>query len=138
MSLLIRDFRRRTLPSALAAGASGSVFVAWGDNRNGSADIYAQKLTAAGTKDWNAGGPMDVGGTRVNFRSGNIQYPKVVPDNSGGAVFTWFKLGVGFFHGLFTKARFVREPALAAKRWIGFGRHCLQCGEHPRPDWVLF
>ena len=68
-------------------GAGGAVF-AWGDTRNGEEheDLYAQRVDAAGTLQWTAGGlaiSTVTSGTRYYL------YPRIAIDDAGGAVLTW-------------------------------------------------
>jgi len=42
----------------IAVGADGSTFVAWRDQRNGCADVFAQKLSTAGSSLWTLDGVM--------------------------------------------------------------------------------
>jgi len=69
---------------AVAADANGNAVVVWGDDRNGTSDIYAQRLDAAGNHLWAAD-------PRVNSDSGTAgqQYPAIAVDGSGKAVVVW-------------------------------------------------
>jgi hypothetical protein len=69
-------------PAIIADGAGGAV-IAWADYASGSADIYAARLSAAGTSQW-AGGPAG-----VCFATGDQLAPVLVSDGAGGAVIAW-------------------------------------------------
>jgi hypothetical protein len=68
---------------ALAPDGSGGAIIAWEDRRNGTYDIYAQRIDASGAPQWTAGGiPIcDSGQNQTTVR--------VVEDGSGGAVIAW-------------------------------------------------
>jgi hypothetical protein len=68
---------------AIVSDGSGGAIVAWEDDRNGSFDIYAQRVTATGVPQWTADG---VG---LCSASGNQQNPDLVSDGSGGAIVAW-------------------------------------------------
>jgi hypothetical protein len=63
-------------------GAEGAILI-WEDWRGSSIDIYAQRLNAVGYSQWLADGITVCGA------SGQQQYPRVIPDGSGGSVITW-------------------------------------------------
>ncbi|HKW15847.1 MAG TPA: FlgD immunoglobulin-like domain containing protein, partial [Candidatus Krumholzibacteria bacterium] len=74
------------LPSVIADGAGGAI-IAWHDGRTGgvnNADIYAQKLNAAGVAQWTADGVLISSGARNQFN------PKLASDGAGGAIITWY------------------------------------------------
>lgn len=70
---------------AVSPNGLGGVLVAWVDERAGaaSADIYAQRLTAAGAPQWAANG------VAVCAATGIQRDPAVVTDTQGGAIVTW-------------------------------------------------
>ena len=63
----------------LTAGASGSVIVAWSDDRTASYDVYAMRLDANGNRTWPAGGVALCANDSLMILS------EVVPDGAGGA-----------------------------------------------------
>ena len=65
-------------------GAGGAI-VAWWDLRNGesNADIYAQRISAAGVAQW------ATDGVPVCTAASSQVYPKLVADGAGGAIVTW-------------------------------------------------
>ncbi len=72
--------------AALVSDGSGGVIVAWRDARNSSVDLYAQRLTAAGTAAWTTNG------VAACTAAGDQQKPAAVTDGSGGAVISWLDL----------------------------------------------
>lgn len=75
-------------PAPLADGAGG-VLLAWQDTRNGSYDVYAQHLSAAGSALWTAGG------VAMCIAPGNQVTPAVASDGAGGMVAWWSDARVG-------------------------------------------
>ncbi len=75
----------QSVPHAIADG-TGGVYVVWEDFRAGAAPrLYAQRLTAAGTRA--AGWPAD--GLRLCTRSGAQREARPVPDGAGGLLVAW-------------------------------------------------
>jgi hypothetical protein len=70
-------------PLAAAADGAGGAIVAWRDIRNDTGDIFAQRISGAGTLSW---GPT---GIAIAAAAGNQLRPNVIADGSGGAIFTW-------------------------------------------------
>ena len=62
---------------------AGGAIVTWQDQRSGNADIYAQRISAAGTVQWTANGRA------LCTATGNQWYPTIAPDGAGGAIVTW-------------------------------------------------
>jgi hypothetical protein len=71
-----------TTPVAVPDGASGAL-VAWTDERNGSTDVFAQRLDAAGAAQWTANGVTVCGA------AGNQLFPAAVSDAAGGVIVGW-------------------------------------------------
>lgn len=74
------------LPSVISDGAGGAI-IAWHDGRTGgvnNADIYAQKLNAAGVAQWTADGVLISSAARNQF------VPELASDGAGGAIITWY------------------------------------------------
>jgi hypothetical protein len=76
--------------SALLSDEEGGIIVAWQDNRDGSADIYAQRIDAGGNILWNAGG------VPVCTASMDQSGAHIVPDDCGGAIIAWHDTRNGF------------------------------------------
>ncbi|MBN2058516.1 MAG: hypothetical protein JW782_06955, partial [Candidatus Saganbacteria bacterium] len=71
---------------SMAVDASGNIFVAWNDIRSGdkdNTDIYIQKISSSGVKQWTDGG---LGVCALTSNQTNV---KVVADGSGGAIVAW-------------------------------------------------
>ena len=67
-----------------APGEAGSgAIVIWQDNRNGAYDIYAQRISAAGTIQWAANG------VALCAATGNQWNPAAVSDGGSGAIIVW-------------------------------------------------
>jgi hypothetical protein len=69
-------------PTIVSDGAGGAI-ITWSDVRNNNADIYAQRLNAAGVPQWTANGVALC--TAVSDQVG----PMIVSDGAGGAIVTW-------------------------------------------------
>ena len=63
-------------------GAGGAI-VTWRDLRNGTFDIYAQRIGALGTVQW------ATDGIPVRISTSHQFYPRIISDGSGGAIVTW-------------------------------------------------
>lgn len=88
----------QTNPIATTDGAGG-VIVGFRDTRNGNPDIYAQRLTAAGSvpAGWAAdGNPV--------CRAANAQlFPLIVADGAGGAILSWYDLRGGVDYDVYAQ-----------------------------------
>jgi hypothetical protein len=74
----------------VVADGTGGVIVTWFDFRSGtSADIYAQRISAAGAPVWAADG------VPVCAASGDQTYPTIATDGAGGAYIAWNDLRSG-------------------------------------------
>jgi len=62
---------------------AGGAIVAWYDFRSGNSDIYAQRVSSAGTALWTAGG------LPVCSATGGQYYPRIAADGAGGALVGW-------------------------------------------------
>ena len=69
--------------SAVVSDGAGGVIVAWQDTRNGSDDIYAQRINGIGVVQW------ATNGVAVCTATGGQLKPSVVTDGSGGAIIAW-------------------------------------------------
>lgn len=68
---------------AISADGSGGAVLAWYDYRGSSADIYGQRVDAAGGFHWQASG------LAVCDAANNQFSPHIEPDGSGGAIIAW-------------------------------------------------
>lgn len=63
-------------------GSTGAI-ISWEDSRNGGADVYAQRINAAGTAQWTANGIIV--SNAFNLQS----QPELIQDQNGGAILFW-------------------------------------------------
>jgi hypothetical protein len=63
---------------------SGGGIIVWMDSRNGNYDLYAQRLDANGTPLWTANG------ISVSDNSADQIEPRLVSDDAGGVIVTWY------------------------------------------------
>jgi hypothetical protein len=68
---------------AIASDGAGGAIVVWEDYRNGSSDIYAQRVSGAGIALWTANGVSVCG------FSGDQRFPIPVEDGQNGAIVGW-------------------------------------------------
>jgi hypothetical protein len=69
-------------PASVADGAGGTI-VAWADSSHGNWDIYAQRISAAGTVQWTADGVALCSATKEQ------SWPIITSDGGGGAIVAW-------------------------------------------------
>ncbi len=67
----------------IAADGFGGAIITWPDDRSGSSDIYAQRVSAAGETSWAANG------VPVCTAADAQELPQIAADRSGGAVIAW-------------------------------------------------
>ncbi|MGH7741747.1 MAG: hypothetical protein ACRENS_06960, partial [Candidatus Eiseniibacteriota bacterium] len=75
-------FHSQVSPASVSDGAGG-VMVSWQDTRNGTSDIYAQRLNSSGADVWTPGG------VACCITPGTQWYSSITTDRLGGAVVTW-------------------------------------------------
>lgn len=68
---------------AMAEDGSGGAIIAWVDRRNGTADIYAERINSSGDPLWTEDG------VPVIVAAGVQSNPVVVADGSGGGIVVW-------------------------------------------------
>jgi hypothetical protein len=114
------------LPQACSDG-SGGAFITWKDARNGTWDVYLQRVTAGGTQP--AGWPATLGipvTTAVNHQID----PRLVPDGAGGVIITWQDDA-----GLDIYAQRIDANGGIAPGWAPNGTPvCLQTGFQQHPE----
>ncbi len=78
----------------IAADGTGGAIMTWTDSRNGNTDIYAQRMSAAGTAVWATNGVAVC--TAVDAQDQD----QIASDGAGGAVFAWRdrRAGVGDYN----------------------------------------
>jgi hypothetical protein len=81
-AICLFDYQKYTL-ECVPDGIGGAI-VAWYDNGNGPYDIYAQRLNGSGAIQWTSRGMA------ICEAVGDQIYPLLVPDDSSGAIITWF------------------------------------------------
>lgn len=69
--------------SSIVMSGTDAFIIGWEDYRNGNSDIYAQRVSAAGSVSWNANGSI------VCTVTGNQNSPQMVADDSNGAILAW-------------------------------------------------
>jgi len=95
--------------SIVSDGAGGAI-VAWEDYRSGS-DIYAQRVDAAGDRQWANDG------VAVCAAVGNQFSPTIGSDGAGGAIVTWEDGRGGFYLDIYSQ----RVNASGAPQWTSDG-----------------
>jgi len=68
---------------SIAADGSGGVLVAWEDDRNGTDEVYAQRLDSSGTRLWESTGVLLCASVSIE------RNPQIAPDTGGGAIVCW-------------------------------------------------
>lgn len=81
---VICDSAGRQEKPQVAPDGNGGVIIVWQDNRNGSWDIYAQRINANGNRVWARDGIAVASNGNTNEVN-----PKIVPDGNGGAIIVW-------------------------------------------------
>src|SRR5688572_6913869 len=67
---------------AVSDGAGGAI-IAWADNRNGTFDIFAQRVNAWGQMQWTGNG------VPVRVAANQQTHPAIASDGAGGAFVFW-------------------------------------------------
>jgi hypothetical protein len=76
---------------AICADGSGGAIMAWEDNRAGTGDLYAGRVTSVGNTAWAANGIVISAQTNFQFD------PVLLPDGLGGAFIAWADSRSGLF-----------------------------------------
>ncbi len=97
-------------PQLVTDNASGAI-VAWSDGRASTDDIYAQRITAAGSASWTANG------VAVCNASDWQTLSQVVADGSGGAILGWSDARSGGFYDVYAQ----RVNGAGAAQWTANG-----------------
>ena len=81
---------QQSIPVIVSDGTSGAI-IAWADRRSGTnRDIYARRITSAGTLQWTADGNV------VCTETSEQDSPAMTSDGAGGAIVTWTDARDGF------------------------------------------
>jgi hypothetical protein len=84
-------------PRVTPAGSGAAVF-SWQDLRNGTDyDVFAQRINAAGTPAWTAGGRP------IGTAQGGQLDPAIAGDGAGGAIIAWKDGRAGSVNGIFAQ-----------------------------------
>lgn len=78
------NFAGNQMNVQVTSDGAGGAICTWVDTRNGSQDIYAQRIDANGTLQWN------VDGIAICNAVSDQYYPRLVPDAAGGAIIAWY------------------------------------------------
>lgn len=95
----------------MVSDGAGGAIIGWEDDRSGTIDIYAQRVSGAGVGQWTANGigvciaPSDQGS------------PDVIQDGSGGAIFAWDDFRSGTSLDVYAQ----RVSAAGSVQWTGNG-----------------
>jgi hypothetical protein len=73
----------------IASDGAGGAIISWQDARNGTYDIYVQRVNASGVAQWTANG------VNICNAAFNQSSPRTVADGSGGAIVVWQDLRSG-------------------------------------------
>jgi hypothetical protein len=92
---------------AVAPDGAGGVIVAWEQGLPFS-DIFAQKVNAAGARQWGANG------VRLCAAANSQIFLQAVPDASGGAIFAWWDQRVSSWHVYCRRVNSVGTPLWTA------------------------
>lgn len=69
---------------SVCSGGAGSAVILWRDHRaSGSGDLYAQRMSAAGNRQWTADGVLVCGAAGGQYDAG------IVSDGAGGGIAVW-------------------------------------------------
>lgn len=114
------------LYSHAAADGSGGAIVTWSDFRSGSHyDIFVQRVDASGTPQW----PLD--GVAACTAAHDQIAPRIIPDDSGGAILTWYDRRNGAHYDIFAQ----RVNASGAMQWAADGVPvCAAVGDQYSPE----
>lgn len=105
--------------------SAGGAIVAWTDARSGTqSDIYAQRVSAAGTVPWTANG------VAVCTYAQNQRFPCITADGAGGAVIAWEDFGSATNYDIYAQ----RVNAAGTPLWNSNGAFaCLATGDQTDP-----
>ena len=86
----LQGYGDQNYPSLTDDGAGG-IIVVWQGYCNGTADVFAQRISSSGEILWGAAGISICGAPAGQFA------PELVPDGAGGAIITWhdYRSGAG-------------------------------------------
>jgi hypothetical protein len=100
----------QAVPRIVADGVGGAI-VAWWDQRDSSYDIYALRISAAGTVQWTANG------VALCTAAGTQFLTTITSDGSGGAVVAWYDYRGGVQADIYAR----RVSASGTPEWTADG-----------------
>lgn len=104
--------------------SNGGAIIVWRDSRNGSNDIYAQKLNAVGAVQWTPDGVV------ICTSANTQQFPKIVSDGSGGAIISWQDNRSGTYYDIYAQ----RINSSGTVQWVADGvAICTSANEQQYP-----
>ncbi|HTM57623.1 MAG TPA: T9SS type A sorting domain-containing protein [Candidatus Udaeobacter sp.] len=107
----------------IASDGAGGAIVTWADHRNGTTDIFAQRVNAAGVPQWTANG---VAVCMVTLETN----PNITPDGAGGAFITWQDDRTETSYDIYAQ----RLNAAGVPQWTANGvALCVQAGDQFSP-----
>jgi hypothetical protein len=111
-------------PKIVPDGAGGAI-VTWQDHRGGAtADIYAQRINAAGAAQWAGDGVV------LCTAAGDQSEPTIIPDGAGGAIVAWYDYRGGPTADIYAQG----ISAAGATQWTGDGvALCTASGDQLSP-----
>jgi FlgD Ig-like domain len=95
--------------------SAGGAIVAWHDDRSGTDNIYAQRVTATGTAQWTVNGVALCTVATAVWSDRNAA--SIAPDGTGGAIVTWFDTRNGPVSDIYSQ----RVNASGAVQWAANG-----------------
>ena len=101
----------QTAPS-IAPDGSGGAIIAWVDNRSGTADVYARRVTAAGTATWTSNGVAICTATNIQ------RSVQVVTDEANGAYVAWEDFRSGTTYDIYAQRLNASGVALGAANGV--------------------
>jgi hypothetical protein len=111
-------------PCLITSDGAGGAIVTWVDHRNGTDDIYAQRVNASGAVQWTADG------VALCSAAGTEKYPEIASDEAGGAIVTWMDSRNGDFD-MYAQ----RVDSLGAVQWTADGvALCIAPGDQDKPS----
>jgi hypothetical protein len=80
----ICNFANSQVNVQMISDNAGGAICTWIDTRNGTQDVYAQRINASGNLQW----PVD--GVVICAAASDQFSPRLISDGSGGAIISWY------------------------------------------------
>lgn len=111
----------------LTGDGLGGAIVSWFDFRSGDYDIYAQRISSAGSTQWTADG------VALCVAPGEQAAPAILPDGAGGAIVSWRDIRSGSDYDVYSQ----RISQAGATQWAANGvALCTSAGDQYEPTLV--